>query len=61
MSKDGECLKDRKVHFNASGSGAMTYRIALPPSWIKEMGIEENDTIDLIFKNKEIIVSKHEK
>lgn len=59
MSRNGECKKDRQVYFNISGSGATTCRIALPPKWIEEMGIEKGDSIDLSFKDNKIIVEKH--
>ena len=41
--------RNLKVSFNKSGSGSYTPRLSLPITWIREMGINEDD--------REVIVS----
>jgi len=53
-----------KVTFNFSGGtdskGSVTNRITIPTSWVKEMGIEKGDYVDLFFdkENKIIKIEK---
>ena len=54
-----------KVSFNKSGGtakgNAITNRITIPTSWIKEMGIDiENREVKMVFENTKIIIEKHE-
>ena len=48
-----------KLIINKSGSGSLTTRATLPISWIKEMGLNENER-DLIleFDGEKIIIIK---
>lgn len=38
-------MEERKLNiiFNKSGSGSMNTKVSLPITWIKQMGITEND------------------
>ncbi len=48
-----------KVLFSKSGSGSTTTKITLPISWIKEMGInEENRDVEVSFDNGKIVIQK---
>jgi len=50
-----------KVLFGKSGNGYLTPRISLPISWIKDMGIsQENRNVKVIFneETKQIIIEK---
>lgn len=53
--------EERKARLiiNKSGSGSLTTRATLPISWIKEMGLNENER-DLIleFDKEKIIIKK---
>lgn len=53
-----------KVSFNKSGGTAkgkaITNRVTIPTTWIKELGITEDDReIKLIFDNEKIIIEKN--
>lgn len=51
--------KQSKIIFNKNGKGNISIKICLPFSWIKEMGISENNkNVNLFFENKEIIIRK---
>ena len=55
--------KVAKVIFNKSGGtakgAAITNRVTIPTSWIKEMGItEDNREIKLVIENNKIIIEK---
>ena len=55
--------RQAKVSFNKSGGTAkgtaITNRVTLPTSWIKEMGItEDNREIKLVIENNKIIIEK---
>ena len=42
-----------------ASKGSITYKLSLPSSWIKEMGLDENNTeLELCFDGKSINVSK---
>ena len=52
-----------KVSFNKSGGtakdNAITNRVTIPTSWIKEMGItEENREVKLVIEDNKIIIEK---
>lgn len=52
-----------KVSFNKSGGtakgNAITNRITIPTSWIKEMGIDiDNREVKMIFENNKITIEK---
>lgn len=48
-----------KVLFSKSGSGSTTTKITLPITWIKEMGIdEENREVEVSFDNGKIVIQK---
>lgn len=54
--------RNAKISFNKSGRGSMTPKLTLPMSWIKEMGITEDEReIQICFSEGKIIVSKLEK
>lgn len=55
--------RQAKVSFNKSGGTAkgtaITNRVTIPTSWIKEMGItEENREVKLVIENNKIIIEK---
>jgi len=55
--------KNRKVSFNKSGgtagNGGITARVILPITWIRKMGItQENREIKTTFDGKKIIIEK---
>lgn len=53
-----------KINFNKSGRGTKTPKLALPMTFIKNMGIsEDNREIELIYdeEKKEIIIKKSSK
>lgn len=55
--------KIAKVSFNKSGGtargNAITNRITIPTSWIKEMGIDINNrNVEIIFDGEQILVKK---
>ena len=55
--------RQAKVSFNKSGGTAkgtaITNRVTIPTSWIKEMGItEDNREIKLVIENNKIIIEK---
>ena len=48
-----------KISFNKSGRGSLTPKLTLPMSWIKEMGITEDDReIEIVFNGHEIRIIK---
>lgn len=48
-----------KLIINRSGSGSLTTRATLPITWIKEMGLNENErNLLLKFDGEEIIIKK---
>ena len=48
-----------KVGFQKSGAGSINSRVHLPITWIREMGIsEEEREIKVIFVNNKIIIEK---
>lgn len=56
-------IERRKLNISLvlSGQGSITGRLILPTSWLKEMGINENDReVKCYFDGKKIIVSKGE-
>lgn len=55
--------KTAKVIFNRSGgtagSGGITNRITIPTTWVKEMGItEEQREVNISFDGEKIIIEK---
>ena len=44
--------RNLKISFNKSGSGSLTPRLSLPITWIREMGISQED--------REVVVSLYE-
>lgn len=56
-------IERRKLNISLvlSGQGSITGRLILPTSWLKEMGINENDReVKCYFDGEKIIVSKGE-
>lgn len=48
-----------KITYNKSGSGSITSRISLPITWLRELGIDENNRDVIIeFKDSSIIITK---
>ena len=42
-----------------AGSGGRTYRTTLPPSWMKELGVTEEDReLELTFDGEKIVIKK---
>lgn len=51
--------RELRVSFNKSGAGNLTPKLALPATWIKEMGINLDDReVEVVFENNEIIIRK---
>lgn len=52
--------KSKKVIFTKSGSGAINTRVSLPVSWIKEMGITEDnkEIVAILTSDNKIILEK---
>lgn len=51
--------RQAKLIVNKSGSGSLTTRATLPISWIKNMGLgEENRELKLSFDGEKIIIEK---
>lgn len=51
-----------KVLFTKSGSGSINARISLPITWIRELGLnEENREVILELKDEKIILTKYDK
>lgn len=58
-------MEKRKLNivWNKSGSGSYSTRITIPISWIKEMGLDnQNRKVEVTFnkKNKEIKIKKYD-
>lgn len=48
-----------KIIFGKSGSGSYTARLTIPISWVKEMGITQEDReVTAKFENGKIIIEK---
>lgn len=56
-------MEKRKLNisFNKSGRGSISPRINLPTTWVKEMGITQDEKeVNVYFVNGEIIITKKE-
>lgn len=52
--------RNLNITYNKSGSGSVTSRISLPITWLREMGVDENNREVIIeFKNNSIVISKN--
>jgi len=50
-----------KMVVNKAGSGSSTFRVTLPASWIRQMGLgEDNRHLKLFFDGKQIIIKNNE-
>lgn len=48
-----------KIQYAKGGSGSKTTRLTIPITWIKEMGIsEENREVEVSFDNGKIVIQK---
>lgn len=48
-----------KITFNKSGSGSISASVRLPISWLKELGLtQENREVSINFDNNKIIIEK---
>ena len=48
-----------KISFNKSGSGSISASVRLPISWLKELGLtQENREVSVNFDNNKIIIEK---
>lgn len=48
-----------KISFNKSGSGSTSSSIRIPMSWLKELGLnQENREVNVTFNNNKIIIEK---
>ncbi|MBR2028868.1 MAG: AbrB/MazE/SpoVT family DNA-binding domain-containing protein [Oscillospiraceae bacterium] len=49
-----------KISVYSSGgtasAGSMSYRVSLPSSWIKELGLDKDNSAELVFDGKSIII-----
>lgn len=53
--------RNLKVSFNKSGSGSISASIRLPITWIKELGInQDNRDVEVCFSEDQIIIKKNE-
>lgn len=51
----------RKVTFNDNGQGTINARIVIPAEFVSLLGItQEEREVDITFKEKSIIIKKHE-
>lgn len=51
--------RDLKVTYNKSGSGSVTSRISLPITWLREIGVtEENREVIIELTDDSIIIKK---
>lgn len=51
--------KKKNVIFNKSGSGNLTTKIAVPMSWLTQMGVSQEDKeVEIIFDGETIIIKK---
>ena len=49
-----------KISFNKSGSGSISTSIRLPISWIKELGLDQdNRNVEVYFNGDQIIIKKN--
>ena len=56
-------MEERKVKiiFNKSGAGNITPRVTLPATWIKQLGLnQDNREVKITFDNEKIIISKYQ-
>ena len=50
------------IIFNKAGSGSMSTKVSIPISWIRQMGISQEDrNVVLEFDGKQITIRKHKK
>lgn len=57
MKKD--LIRELNIQMAKGGSGSLSPRISLPPTWIKQMGFTQDDrTAIVIFKDDKIIIEK---
>ncbi|MEG0051201.1 MAG: AbrB/MazE/SpoVT family DNA-binding domain-containing protein [Terrisporobacter sp.] len=51
--------RNLKISFNKSGAGNITPKVALPATWIKEMGIDaDNRDIEVNFDGETITIKR---
>lgn len=51
--------RELKISFNKGGSGSINNRIALPTTWVREMGItKEDNTVMVTIENGVITIKK---
>lgn len=51
--------KIKRIMFPKSGAGSISPRITLPITWLREIGVtEEERKVEVIFTGKEIIIKK---
>lgn len=54
--------KTNKIIFSKSGAGNITPRISLPLTWVRTMGITQEDReVEVFFEDNKIIITKHNK
>lgn len=53
-------MKPKKVQFQKSGSGSVNAKISLPMSWIKKMGITEDDKMIsvMLTEDNKVLIEK---
>lgn len=55
-------VRKARMIVNKAGAGNSTFRATLPASWIREMGLGENNRdLKLEFDGEKIIISNNEK
>lgn len=53
--------RNMNIIFNKAGSGSMSTKVSIPISWIRQMGISQDDrNVVLEFDGKQIIVKKQQ-
>lgn len=56
--------KNKKVHFNKSGTGGITPKLNLPKKWLDDMGVTEDENeVRLKYgqNKKRIVITKKER
>lgn len=52
--------RNMNIIFNKAGSGSISTKVSIPISWIRQMGISQDDrNVVLEFDREKIIIRKH--
>lgn len=51
--------KELNISYTKSGSGSITSRLSIPISWLKKMGVTQEDRkVEVVFEDNEIRIKK---